>query len=47
MEIINLKMMMHPMNWLIVWIVLLIASFAFKEIHNGVTNAGAGSQIPD
>ena len=44
-HLINLKMMTHPMNWFIVWVVLLIASFAFKEIHNGVTSNN--SAIPD
>lgn len=49
MELINLKMLSHPMNWFLVWIVILIASFAYKEIHRGLGGCDCGgvSPIPD
>lgn len=48
MEFINLKMMSHPMNWFLVWIAIMIASFAWREIHKGVTSNDSGvSPIPD
>jgi len=35
-HIINLRLMAHPLNWGIVWIVVFIASFAVRELHEGI-----------
>lgn len=43
-KVINLKLMAHPMNWLIVWLVITFACFAWAIIHehvSGATIAGA------
>jgi hypothetical protein len=33
MEFINTRMLSHPVNWLIVWTVLLFAGFGWSLIH--------------
>ena len=43
-SIINLRLMSHPLNWGIVWIVVFMASFALKEIREGI---GAGCDCPE
>jgi hypothetical protein len=32
-RVINLKLLAHPVNWLIVWTVLLFAGFAWALVH--------------
>lgn len=32
-QVINLRMLSHPVNWLIVWTVLGFAGFAYALIH--------------
>jgi hypothetical protein len=36
-KIINTKLLAHPVNWLIVWTVLLFAGFAFTLVHEKAT----------
>lgn len=36
-NIINLRLLSHPLNWIIVWTVLAFAGFAYTLIHE---NAG-------
>jgi hypothetical protein len=38
-KVINLKLLSHPLNWLIVWTVLLFAGFAWALIHEQLTGA--------
>jgi hypothetical protein len=38
-EIVNVKLLAHPVNWLIVWIVLMFGSLAFSVFHKAVTVA--------
>lgn len=38
-KIINLAIMRHPVNWIIVWTVLLFAGFAYAIVHEKVTSA--------
>jgi len=45
-EFINLKLMSHPINWLIVWVTVLIATTTYTYIHDGISNAGQ-TIIPD
>jgi hypothetical protein len=33
-QVINLRMLGHPVNWLIVWTVLLFTAFAWTLVHN-------------
>lgn len=40
-RIINGKLLLHPMNWLIVWTVLLFAGFAWTLAHEELTGANA------
>ncbi len=47
-NIINGKLLTHPVNWLIVWSVLLLAATAYAIVHDGMKNAAANhSIIPD
>jgi hypothetical protein len=32
-KLINIKLLMHPVNWLIVWTVLMFAGFAWALVH--------------
>jgi hypothetical protein len=32
-KVINLRLLSHPVNWLIVWTVLLFAGFAYALAH--------------
>lgn len=34
MQLVNLRLMSHPINWVFVWIVLALASMAWKQIHD-------------
>lgn len=36
-EFINTRMLMHPVNWLIVWTVLMFGLFAWHFIHQRST----------
>jgi len=47
-ELLNLRLMSHPMNWAFVWVTLALAALAYTAIHNAVaSNAAAGSIAPD
>jgi hypothetical protein len=39
MEFINTRMLSHPVNWLIVWTVLLFAGFGWSLIHESANSA--------
>jgi hypothetical protein len=48
LEILNLRLMSHPFNWLFVWIVLALFSIAYTIIHNELTQGQVdGSVSPD
>lgn len=32
-KVINLRLLTHPVNWLVVWTVLLVAGFGYSLIH--------------
>lgn len=32
-RVVNLGMMAHPVNWLIVWVVLMMAGLGFRLLH--------------
>lgn len=32
-RIVNLRLLTHPVNWLIVWTVLLFGAFAWHVVH--------------
>lgn len=34
-DIINLRLLAHPVNWLVVWTVLLFGAFAFHLARDG------------
>lgn len=46
MDVINTRLLSHPANWLIVWVVLAIASMAYKVVHDHLTGGNA-SISPD
>lgn len=35
-EVINTKLLSHPVNWLIVWVVLLFGGVAFSVFHKAI-----------
>ncbi len=41
-RIVNLRLLSHPVNWLIVWTVLAIAGFAAMQVHKGLAGGGCG-----
>jgi hypothetical protein len=38
-DFVNLKILSHPVNWLVVWTVLLFGAFAWHLLHNRFTAA--------
>jgi hypothetical protein len=42
-ELLNLRLMSHPINWLLVWVILALVSLAYTLIWNGVQDQGQGS----
>ncbi len=38
-DLINLKLFSHPLNWAIVWTVLLFGAFAWHIVHERFTAA--------
>lgn len=38
-RIINLRLLSHPVNWFIVWTVLLFAGFAWMLLHEEFSGA--------
>lgn len=46
-RIINVKLLTHPINWLIVWVVLLFAGFAWHVVHNAIQGNPAAAQQDD
>lgn len=48
MDIINTRLLSHPINWLFVWIVAALAAMAYGIVHDRVTQDAADrSIIPD
>jgi len=46
-EIINTRLMAHPLNWVIVWVVIAIAAFGWHQVQVGISSAAQSSTIPD
>ena len=50
-ELINWKLLSHPVNWGIVWTVLLLVMLAYTQVHNNLIaqakSAANQSVIPD
>lgn len=44
-DVINTKLLLHPMNWLIVWIVMIFAGFAWVLIHEHVTATSPAASL--
>jgi hypothetical protein len=38
-QFINLRLMAHPVNWAIVWIVLLFGGLAWAVVHDKIQEA--------
>lgn len=36
-QVVNVKLLSHPANWLIVWVVLLFAGVAYSLVHKTVS----------
>lgn len=48
MELLNLRLMSHPVNWLFVGAVLALFTIAYHQAHLAISsNAAAGSIQPD
>lgn len=43
-RIINIPLLKHPMNWLVVWLVLLFAGFAWHLVHDALQGNPASAQ---
>ena len=41
--VVNVKLLSHPLNWLIVWVVLLFGGIFYAMVHKNV-NPGNTSQ---
>ena len=47
-EIVNLRLLAHPLNWAIVWVTLLLALLAYTHLVEGVSQRQANLAItPD
>jgi hypothetical protein len=46
-EIINWKIASHPLNWLIIWVVVFGAGMAYTFIHEGMSNNNQNAVSPD
>jgi hypothetical protein len=42
-KIINTRLLLHPVNWLVVWTVLLVAGFGWAIIHEHVSGQNIAS----
>lgn len=36
MDFVNLRLLSHPVNWVVVWIVLALALIGYGAIHDGL-----------
>lgn len=47
-ELLNVKLLSHPVNWGIVWVTLIIAGFGYSLLHDAIMgNAANNSIAPD
>jgi len=46
-SVINLKLLAHPVNWLIVWVVIIITGMAFSLARGEYGNAQKLYATPD
>ena len=42
MDLVNWRLLSHPLNWGFVWVVLALAVMAYTLLHNAVTGASGG-----
>jgi cell division protein FtsW (lipid II flippase) len=42
-RIVNLRLLSHPVNWLVVWTVLILAGMGFMLIHEAATDTGVST----
>lgn len=47
MDLINLRLMSHPVNWLIVWVTLALACLGAHLIVKGLQDPASSSIAPD
>lgn len=43
-EIVNVKLLSHPVNWVIVWVVLMFGGLAYSLLHKAITVTPAPSK---
>lgn len=36
MTLVNTRLLAHPINWVFVWVTLLLAAVAYKIVHDAV-----------
>lgn len=46
-ELLNLKLLGHPLNWVFVWIILALAGMAFHLVHDAIMHPADASISPD
>jgi hypothetical protein len=48
MELVNTRLLAHPVNWAFVFVTLLLAAITYKVIHDAIVNSGGGESVaPD
>jgi hypothetical protein len=45
-KIVNVRMLSQPLNWVIVWLVLLFAGFAWTIVHERLQSLPVTTQTP-
>jgi hypothetical protein len=46
-SLVNTRLLSHPVNWGIVWVTLLLASYAWALIHHKIMAPAPDSVAPD
>jgi len=48
MDLVNLRLLSHPFNWIFVWITLALAMMAYGMIHDHIVKSSPDASIsPD
>ena len=47
-QLVNLRLLSHPLNWIFVWVILALAAMAWTHIHNAANESAVNSSLaPD
>lgn len=45
MDLVNVRLLAHPVNWAFVFATLLLAAIAYKVVHDAIVNKGDGESV--